>query len=90
VLMLGFKGRYRDEKAPEREQLVTALGAQVAPLPIDQPIATQVGLHRRGTPGWLHTPLGSAIAAGLLLAATWWALDHLLGGLIATLVPDQV
>jgi type VI secretion system protein ImpK len=90
VLMLGFKGRYREEKAPEREQLVTALSAQVAPLQIGQPIATQVGSRRRGTPGWLHTPLGTAFAAGLLFAATWWGLDHLLGGLIATLVPDQV
>src|SRR5471032_3384465 len=32
VLMLGFRGRYSDLADPEREQLLDALNAQVAPL----------------------------------------------------------
>lgn len=89
VLMLGFKGRYRDLQDPEREQLVTALNARVAPLQLSQTLVAQSETSRHGaTLAWLRYPLAHVVAAGLLLAAVWWGLDLMLGGLVATLVPD--
>jgi type VI secretion system protein ImpK len=91
ILMLGFQGRYRDINDPKREQLLIALSAQVAPLNLGQHIPTQVGSsHRAVTPRRLHSPLAHAFAAGLLLAMTWWGMDHLLGNLITALVPEQL
>lgn len=88
VLMLGFQGRYRDINDPEREQLLATLSAQVAPFKPGQTIPTQVATgSRRATLPWPQSPLAQVLAAGLLLGATWWGLDHLLGGLVATLVP---
>lgn len=89
VLMLGFQGRYRDINDPEREQLLAALSDQVAPLNLGQTIATQVtaGSRRALLPG-LQSPLAQVAAAGLLLGVTWWGLDHLLAGWVATFVPE--
>lgn len=90
VLMLGFRGRYRDLNDPEREQLVDALNARVAPLALNQAVMTQ-GLGRRANPlRCLGSPLVHILAAGLLLVGAWWGLDQWLGGLIATLVPGSV
>jgi type VI secretion system protein ImpK len=91
VLMLGFKGRYRDLKDPEREQLLAALNACVGPLKLGQTIVTQ---GKRSSQNamlvWLRYPLVQGLAAGMLVATVWWGLDQLLSDLIATLVPDQV
>lgn len=90
VLMLGFRGRYRDVNDPEREQLLAALNAQVAPLELSHGVTTQVVAgHRMSTLHWLQSPLANVLAAGLLLVGVWWGLDHLLGGVIATLLPGQ-
>jgi len=89
VLMLGFQGRYRDINDPEREQLLADLSAQVAPFQLSQTLPTQViAGSRRAALSWLRAPLGQVLAAGLLLGATWWGLDYLVGGLVATLVPQ--
>ncbi|VVQ17441.1 hypothetical protein PS938_04420 [Pseudomonas fluorescens] len=89
VLMLGFQGRYRDVNAPEREQLVSALNAQVAPLDLNQELMTQGTGQRMSSLHRLSSPLIHVLVVGLLLVGTWWGLDHWLGGLIATLVPGQ-
>lgn len=91
VLMLGFLGRYRDVNDPEREQLLAALNAQVAPLELSHGVTTQAGVgHRISSLHGLRSPLAHILAAGLLLVGAWWGLDHLLGGVIATLLPGQV
>lgn len=91
VLMLGFQGRYKDPNDPEREQLLAALSARVQPLKPNPTISTQGVIGSRLTTlGWLQSPLVQTCVAGFLLAAVWFGLDHLLGGLIATLVPEQV
>lgn len=90
VLMLGFQGRYRDVNDPEREQLLDELNARVAPLELNQALMTRSVGQRMNPLRWLRSPLVHLLAAGLLLVATWWGLDHWLGGLIGTLVPGQV
>ncbi|PMU08636.1 MULTISPECIES: DotU family type IV/VI secretion system protein [unclassified Pseudomonas] len=82
-------GRYRDVNDPEREQVLAALNARVAPLGLKQVVMTQ-GIDRRMNPlRGLRSPLVQILIAGLLLVGAWWGLDHWLGGLIATLVPEQ-
>lgn len=91
VLMLGFRGRYRDLGDPERERLLVALSAQITPLSISQSLVTQpAGGGWVASMDWLRSPLIHVMAAGLLLAATWWGLDHLLSGALASLLPAQV
>ncbi|MHC8305763.1 type VI secretion system protein TssL, short form [Pseudomonas sp. PB3P13] len=90
VLMLGFRGRYRDLGDPEREQLLVALGAQTTPLKVSHGLITRAGGSELISGlAWLRSPLIHAVLVGLLLAATWWGLDHLLSGAIASLLPDQ-
>ncbi|VVP61949.1 hypothetical protein PS870_06485 [Pseudomonas fluorescens] len=89
VLMLGFQGRYRDVNDPEREQLLVALNAQVAPLWLNQALTTQDRGHRINPLRGLHSPLVHFLVAGLLLVGVWWGLDHWLSGLVAALVPGQ-
>lgn len=89
VLMLGFQGRYRDVNDPQREQLLDELNARVAPLELNQALTTRSVGHRLNPLRWLHSPLVHILATGLLLVATWWGLDHWLGGQLATLVPGQ-
>lgn len=90
VLMLGFQGRYRDVNDPEREQLLAALNARVAPLELNHVVMTQGIGQRMNSLRGLRSPLAHILMAGLLLVGAWWGLDHWLGGLIATLVPGQV
>ncbi|VVO28520.1 type VI secretion system protein TssL, short form [Pseudomonas fluorescens] len=90
VLMLGFQGRYRDVNDPERELLLAALNAQVDPLKLSHGVTTQVVAgHRMSTLHGLQSPLAHVLAATLLLVGAWWGLDHLLGGVIAALLPGQ-
>ncbi|MCP1446067.1 type VI secretion system protein ImpK [Pseudomonas sp. GGS8] len=90
VLMLGFRGRYANVNDPAREQLLAALSAQVEPLELSQTLTTQVDARHRATPlRWLQSPLAHILAVGLLLIGAWWGLDHVLAGLIATLLPGQ-
>ncbi|WP_268797275.1 type VI secretion system protein TssL, short form [Pseudomonas huanghezhanensis] len=87
VLMLGFKGRYPDANAPERLQLIAALNAQVEPLAVSAGVSTQIESGRGwNAQHWLHSPMTHVLAAILLLTTVWWALDRLLGGLVATLM----
>lgn len=48
VLMLGFLGRYREVNHPERQQLLTAISAQVAPLDTSQSLVIQVPASAHG------------------------------------------
>lgn len=90
VLTLGFRGRYRDFNAPEREQLLAALNAQVAPLQMLQ-ASTALGSGGRAMKRLhaLRSPLVNVLAVGLLLAGVWYGLDQLLGGLVATLLSAE-
>jgi type VI secretion system protein ImpK len=88
VLMLGFRGRYRELNDPEREQLLTALNGHVAPMELRLGITTQAsGANRTGSLRGLRSPLAHVLVVGLLLVAVWWGLDRLLSGLITTLLP---
>lgn len=89
VLMLGFQGRYRDVNDPEREQLLSALNARVAPLKLNHVLITQGIDQRMSALRGLHSPPVHLLMAALLLVGAWWGLDQWLGGLIATLVPGQ-
>lgn len=90
VLMLGFQGRYRDADDPERLQLLAALDARVEPLRLSKSLPTQLDFGSR-TNGWrwVRSPMFHAVTVGILLVGCWLGLDHLLGGLIATLLPGQ-
>ncbi|NIF25130.1 DotU family type IV/VI secretion system protein [Pantoea sp. Tr-811] len=90
VLMLGFLGRYRDLDHPERQQLVTALSAQVPPLENHQPLVIRA-LTRPRLPawGWLQSPLLQGMVAAVLLLGIWWGLDHTLAEAVASLLPVQ-
>lgn len=90
VLVLGFQGRYRDLIHPERERLLAALNTQVAPLEFSHWLKTRGNARRRMTPRrWLQSTLAQILAAGLLFVGTWWGLNHLLGAVVATLMPGQ-
>ena len=91
VLMLGFRGRYRDLSDPQREQLLVDLSARITPLQVSQSLITQAnGSELIAGLAWLRSPLVHVVGVGMLLAATWWGLDYLLSGAIASLLPDQV
>ncbi|AMB86084.1 type IV secretion protein DotU [Pseudomonas agarici] len=90
VLMLGFRGRYHAADDAEREQLLTALNARVAPLELNQALTTQDAGHPINPRYGVRSPLIHILAAGGLLVGVWWGLDHWLGSLIATFVPGQV
>ncbi|WP_110973012.1 type VI secretion system protein TssL, short form [Pseudomonas huaxiensis] len=90
VLMLGFKGRYRDVDDPEREHLLAALNALVPPLGIGHSLATQVvGGRRWSALAGLRSSLLHVVAAVLLVVGVWWGLDHMLDDAVATLLPGQ-
>ncbi|CAK9889244.1 MULTISPECIES: type VI secretion system protein TssL, short form [Pseudomonas] len=90
VLMLGFRGRYRDVSDPEREQLLAALNARVPPLEVNPSLITQaVGGQRSWLLAGLQSPLLHVAAAAMVLVGVWWGLDHMLDDTIATLLPGQ-
>lgn len=90
VLMLGFQGRYRDADDPEREQLLKAFHAQVAPLALSRTLATKVkigqGLRIRL---WPRSPLAHGLLVGLLFVGLWWGLDLLLANLLDSVLPGE-
>jgi len=89
VLMLGFRGRYREAEAPERDALLAALTDRVAPLAVRHKVTTQ----RVCTAGFFRRTGRARLAhwwvPGLLVAATWWGLDQYLGSMVATLLAAQ-
>ncbi|MNE91067.1 hypothetical protein D3C80_1886360 [compost metagenome] len=88
--MLGFLGRYREANHPERQQLLTAISAQVPPLDTSQSLVVQLGSGPRMPMwGWLRSPLLHIVMAAALLVGAWWALDHALGEAVASLLPVQ-
>jgi type VI secretion system protein ImpK len=90
VLMLGFQGRYQDLADPEREQIVAALNARVAPLAVNQGVVTRTmaGKLIDSLP-WRQSPSVHALLVALLLASAWWAMDHWLGGVVASFLRGQ-
>jgi type VI secretion system protein ImpK len=88
VLTLGFKGRYSQLDDPGREQLLTTLNAQVAPVQLQQ-ASTLRGNVGQGSMRFGGAPLLHALAVGLLLVGVWWGLDQFLAGLSATLLSAQ-
>jgi type VI secretion system protein ImpK len=89
VLMLGFLGRYRGENTEERERLLAALDAKVAPpgaqrrlplLALPPGRDVMAGLGR-------HSLIAHLLTAGLVLAATWWGLHAWLGNELARWLP---
>lgn len=90
VLTLGFRGRYPDVDDPDRQQLLAALNAQVAPLTPSQRLATLVkvgrGLHIRL---WPQSTLAHGLMVGLLIVGVWWGLDQLLGALVGSVLPGE-
>lgn len=90
VLTLGFRGRYRDDNDPEREQLLADLNARVAPLKLRQTLTAPLSAsHGAMALHWMRSPLVNVLAAGLLLVGVWYGLDQLLGGLVSTLLAAQ-
>jgi type VI secretion system protein ImpK len=89
VLMLGFQGRYRDPSDPERERLLNALNAHVAPLRPGQGLIIQACGGVVAGLGWLQSPLLHVLAAAVVLAAMWWGLNQLLSDTLVSLLPDQ-
>lgn len=90
VLMLGFLGRYREVNHPERQQLLTAISAQVAPLDTSQSLVIPIGSSPRIPMwGWLQSPLLHVVVAAVLLIGAWWGLDNALGEAVASLLPVQ-
>ncbi|MCJ8207127.1 type VI secretion system protein TssL, short form [Pseudomonas sp. RGM2987] len=90
VLLLGFRGRYPEAADPEREQILAALNAHVPPLVVDQQLVLQParstvigGLFQR------RSPLFHALMVALLLVGVWWAMDHLLHGVVTSLSPGE-
>jgi len=91
ILMLGFKGRYRELDHPERRQLLTALNAHVAPLQTHHGLVTSSGGRRWfERQRWVRSTWVQILAMVVLLIGVWWGLDHLLGRAIVTLMPGQV
>jgi type VI secretion system protein ImpK len=90
VLMLGFLGRYRTETAPEREQLLAALGEQVEPFAATG--ATPVLVSARGGSWrrWLSLPWLHLTAAAVLLVGLWLVLHRVLGDTVTSLLSGQV
>lgn len=77
VLLLGFRGRYQDPAAPERDQLISTLNGQVAPfgvlpetavlnVPLS-PVSTLCCI-RRFLAGDAHTGTGRCLVGATLLA----------------------
>jgi type VI secretion system protein ImpK len=90
VLMLGFLGRYRDANHPERQQLLTAISAEVPPLVTSQPLVIPLDTGpRMPIWGWLRSPLVHIVMVAALLVGAWWGLDNALGEAVASLLPVQ-
>lgn len=90
VLMLGFLGRYREVNHPERQQLLTAISAEVPPLVTSQSLVIPLGTGpRMPIWGWLRSPLVHILMATALLVGAWWWLDNALSEAVASLLPAQ-
>lgn len=90
VLMLGFQGRYRDADDPEREQLLSAFNAQVAPLALSRTLATKVNIGQGLRIGlWPRSPLAHGLLVALLFIGLWWGLDQLLANLLDSVLPGE-
>lgn len=90
VLMLGFLGRYRDEQAPEREQLLGALSEHVEPFAATGKTPVLVDAGGGNWRRWLGMPWLHLAVAAILLAGVWLVLHRMLVDAVATLLPGQV
>jgi type VI secretion system protein ImpK len=89
VLSLGFKGRYQTLDHPERQRVLAALNARLAPLGTSEPLPTLSAKHQRGSRSrQMPSLLTHGLAIGGLLTLLWWGLDALLIDAIAQL-PGQ-
>ncbi|KAA6169490.1 DotU family type IV/VI secretion system protein [Pseudomonas marginalis] len=89
VMLLGFRGRYRDLNDPERQRLMDALNAHVPPLTLNPMLTTQGSGSRKERLSAVRSPWVRLVLAGVLLVGVWWGLDQMLGSLVTTLTPGQ-
>lgn len=90
VLLLGFRGRYQDPVAPERDQLISTLNGLVAPFGVlPETAVLNVPLSPRQHP-LLHSPFFWLVTLTLLLAGVWWGLHHWLNVLVDELLPQSL
>lgn len=90
VLLLGFRGRYQDPVAPERDQLISTLNGLVAPFGVlPETAVLNVPLSTRQHP-LLHSPFFWLVTLTLLLAGVWWGLHHWLNVLVDELLPQSL
>ncbi|MNN28767.1 hypothetical protein D3C81_1423470 [compost metagenome] len=90
VLMLGFLGRYRTETAPEREQLLTALGEHVEPFVTAGSTPVLVRARGGNWRRWVSLPWLHLMAAVVLLMGIWLVLHRVLGDTVTSLLRGQV
>lgn len=90
VLLLGFRGRYQDPAAPERDQLISTLNGQVAPFGVlPETAVLNVPLSPRQHP-LLHSPFFWLVTLTLVLAGVWWGLHYWLNVLVDELLPQSL
>ncbi len=90
VLLLGFLGRYRTEAAPEREQLLAALGEHVEPFSAAAATPLLVSSGRGSWRRWLSQPWLHVAVAAVLLVGLWLVLRQVLADTVMSLLSGRV
>ncbi|MCY1558266.1 hypothetical protein D9M68_951850 [compost metagenome] len=88
--MLGFLGRHRTETAPERQQLLTALGEHVEAFAAAGATPILVSVRGDSWRRWLSLPWLHLSAAVVLLIGLWMVLHRVLGDTVTSLLSGQV
>lgn len=71
VLLLGFRGRYQDPAAPERDQLISTLNGQVAPFGV-LPETAVLNVPLSPSAPFAAFAVFWLVTLTLVLAGVWW------------------